>query len=166
MFCYLWHIKDTYEPRFRRPWGAIFVTFRRNLEKWELRFRVGVESKIKVSRTRALPFFMISMCIFSGPPFLLTCFEFLSDVLHFCVDFRSPFHLNSARFYYYLRDFKKIKRLDYMWSWGEGICGTSQIRGELGQRRPRRGSEGNCAKTIMFSIKSGATDHFACTGAS
>ena len=127
----------------------------------------GVENQgFKDSR---FAFFMISMCIFSGPPFLLTCFEFLSDVLHFCVDFRSPFHLNSARFLLLFSRPQKIKRLDYMRSWGEGICGTSQIRGELGGIWAKGGPEEDLKeivpKHMCFSVESGASDRFACTRA-
>ena len=115
---------------------------------------MGVESKIKVSRTRALPFFMISMCIFSGPPFLLTCFEFVSDFLHFCVDFRSPFHLNSARFLLLFSRPQKDQKIGLCVELGRGHLRHITDKGgtgrHLGQRRPRRGSEGNCATTKMF----------------
>ena len=115
---------------------------------------MGVESKIKVSRTRALPFFMISMCIFSGPPFLLTCFEFVSDVLHFCVDFRSPFHLNSARFLLLFSRPQKDQKIGLYVELSRGHLWHITDKGgtgrHLGQRMPRRGSEGNCLKTFTF----------------
>ena len=86
----LWR-QSTRRPQFRRVLGAFWNTLSTNLKKLKLRFRVGLDAKIKLWRACVSPCFVISMCRFSGPLFFMIRLTLCHHFTHVCIHWKPIF---------------------------------------------------------------------------